>query len=122
MNTLSTAGLLLLTAALTIPAVAKTRSEGVTLYHDAVVNGTTLPAGDYVVRYDVDGTNAQVSFVRNSKVVATATGQMKQLNDNVQHNQVVLSGEGTPASISEIDFGGKHSGITFGNTATAAGK
>ena len=53
--------LLALALTLSISAFAKPRSESITLYHDATINGTPLPAGEYVVKYDVDGSNAQAS-------------------------------------------------------------
>ena len=49
--------LLALALTLSLSAFAKPKSAGITLYQDATVNGTTLPAGEYVVKYDVEGDN-----------------------------------------------------------------
>jgi len=100
---------LMLTLALS--AVAKPKSGNITLYHDASVNGTSLPAGDYVVKYDVEGTTVQLTFMQGNKEVASTTGQVKTLPKKVSSNQVVLNNENR--SIAEIDFGGKDSAITF---------
>jgi len=112
--------LLALTLTLALGAFAKPRSENITLYHDTTVNGTNLPAGDYVVKYDVDGTNAQVRFTKGGKEVASTTGQVKTLSKKPSSNQVVLGNEGR--TISEIDFGGKDTAITFGSSSESAGK
>ena len=112
--------LLALALTLALSAFAKPRSENITLYHDASVNGTNLPAGNYVVKYDVDGTNAQVKFMQGSKEVASAPAQVKTLPKKAASNQIVLNSEGR--SISEIDFGGKDTAITFGSPSGEAGK
>jgi len=107
---------------LAVTAFAKPRSENITLYQDATVNGTNLPAGEYTVKYDVEGSNAQVRFMQGSKQVATATGQVKTLSKKTGSSQVVLDTEGNMRSISEIDFGGKDVALTFGSNGTEAGK
>ena len=111
---------LALALTLSLSAFAKPRSESITLFHDASLNGTNIPAGDYVVKYDVDGTNAQVKFMQGKKEVASASGQVKTLPKKAPSNQVVLNNEGR--SIAEIDFGGKDTAITFGSTGSSAGK
>lgn len=119
---MSRAGLLLLATTLSLSAFAKPRSENVTLYHDATLNGTTIPAGEYVVKYEVDGSTANVKFVKGNKEVASASGQVKTLNRKVDANQVVLNNGGAVPSISEIDFGGKTSAISFDSMSANAGK
>jgi hypothetical protein len=112
--------LLALALTISLSAFAKSKSETITLYHDASLNGTSLPAGDYVVKYDLDGSNAQVKFLQKGKEVASATGQVKTLDKKAQSNQVVMSDQGR--SISELDFGGKDTAITFGASSAEAGK
>jgi hypothetical protein len=46
---------LALVLTLALSAFAKPKSENITLYHDARVNGASLPAGNYVVKYDFEG-------------------------------------------------------------------
>jgi hypothetical protein len=112
--------LLVLALTISLSAFAKPKSENITLYHDASINGTNLPAGDYVVKYDVDGPNAQVKFMQKGKEVASATGQVKTLDKKAASNQVVMSNQ--DRGISEIDFGGKDTAITFGSSGTMSGK
>lgn len=107
---------------LSLGAFAKEKSESLTLYHDATLNGTNLPAGEYTVKYDVSGTNAQVKFMHGKKEVASATGQVKSLDKKPATSQVVLNTENNARDISEIDFGGKDTAITFASAGTAVGK
>src|SRR5271157_3395081 len=114
--------LLALALTLSLSAFAKPKSESITLYHDATLNGANLPAGDYVVKYDVEGSNAQVRFMKGSKEVASANGQVKTLPKKAESNQIVLNNEGKARSISEIDFGGKDTAISFESAGATAGK
>ncbi|MFZ1134453.1 MAG: hypothetical protein WAN69_05880 [Candidatus Korobacteraceae bacterium] len=114
--------LLVLALTLSVSAFAKPRSESVVLYQDASINGTTLPAGEYVVKYDVDGNNAQVKFMKGSKEVASASGQVKTLTKKPDSNQVVVDTAGNSRTISEIDFGGKDTAISFASGGSSAGK
>ena len=114
--------LLVLGLTVSISAFAKSKSENITLFQDVTVNGTNVPAGDYVVKYDVDGSNAQVRFTKNGKEIASANGQVKTLTQKPVRNQVVLSTAGDTRTISEIDFGGKETAITFESAGAAAGK
>ena len=114
--------LIALALLLSTSAFAKPKSESITLYQDATVNGTNLPAGEYVVKYDVNGSNAQVRFMKGSKEVASANGQVKTLNRKAISNQVVVNDERGSRSISEIDFGGKDTAISFESAGATAGK
>ncbi len=114
--------LLALALTLTVSAFAKPKSESITLYQDASINGTTLPAGDYVVKYDVEGNNAQVKFMKGSKEVASANGQLKTLTKKPDASQVVVDSTGNLRSISELDFGGKDTAISFASGGSSAGK
>jgi len=56
-----------------IPALAK-NSRTVTFSHDVVLNGTTLPAGQYTVRWKTHSSGATIEFVQRHKVVLTTDG------------------------------------------------
>jgi hypothetical protein len=114
--------LLALALTLSLSAFAKPKSAGITLYQDATVNGTTLPAGEYVVKYDVEGDTAQVKFMQGRREVASANGQVKTLATKANSNQVILDTAGNTRSINEIEFGGKDTAITFASTGATAGK
>ena len=112
--------LLALALGIAVSAVAKSKTESITLRQDATLNGTTLPAGTYVVKYTVEGSTADVKFIQGKKEIASAQGQVKPVEKKVSLNQLILSSEGR--NIQEIDFGGSDTAITFGASGSAAGK
>ena len=114
--------LLVLALTVSISAFARSKSENVSLFQDVTVNGTNVPAGDYVVKYEIEGSNAQVKFTKNGKEIATANGQVKTLTQKPVRNQVVLNTAGDSRTISEIDFGGKDTAITFQGAGETTGK
>lgn len=115
-------GLLALALGLTVSAYAKSKSAGITLYQDATLNGTNVPAGDYTLKYDVDGSNAQVRLMKGNHEVATANGQVKSLSKKPDSNQVILDTTGNARAISEIDLRGQDTAISFATAGSAAGK
>jgi hypothetical protein len=114
--------LFVLALTVSIGAFARSKSESISLFQDVTVNGANVPKGDYVVKYDIDGSNAQVRFTQNGKEIASANGQVKTLSKKPVRNQVLLSTAGGTHTISEIDFGGKDTAITFEGADAAAGK
>ncbi len=107
---------------LSISAFAGSKSQTLTLAHDAQLNGTTLPAGEYTLKYDTNGPSCQVKVLKGNKEVASAQGQVKQLASKPDHDQVVLAtGNGLP-SINEVDFSNSTTAITFESSMANAGK
>ncbi len=122
-RTVVRAALFIFALTMSVTAFAGSKSENVTLYHDAQLNGKTIPAGDYTVKCDTSGSTAQVKFLRNGKEVASASGQVKQLSNAPDHNQVVTQDGNGAATISEIDFGHSNTGVSFDSASMAnAGK
>jgi hypothetical protein len=122
-RTVVRAALFIFALTMSVTAFASSKSENVTLYHDAQLNGKTIPAGDYTVKCDTSGSTAQVKFLRNGKEIASANGQVKQLSTAPDHNQVVTQDGNGAATISEIDFGHSNTGISFDSASMAnAGK
>jgi len=105
---------------LSISAFAASKSETITLYHDAQLNGKTLRAGDYTVKCETTGSTAQVKFLRNGKEVASATGQVKQLSNSPDSAQLVTNDGNGSLTISEIDFAHSNTGVTFDSNAMSA--
>jgi len=70
-----------------IPALA-THSRTVTFSHDIVVNGTTLPAGQYNVRWETDSPEATVEFVQHHKVVFSTGGRFEERFKGYDRNVV----------------------------------
>jgi hypothetical protein len=121
---LARVALLVFAVTMSISAFAGSKAESLTLYQDAQLNGTTIPAGEYTVKYDANGSTCLVKVMKGKKTVATANGELKQLADKPQHTQVLLQTDtgGLPA-VNEMDFSGSTTAITFSpGMTTASGK
>src|SRR5208337_1828000 len=71
-----------------IPALAKD-SRTVTFGHDFVLNGTTLPAGQYTVRWETNGSGTTIEFVKHHNVVLTTDGGFEERSKGYSRNVVV---------------------------------
>ena len=118
---LARVALLVFAVTMSLNAFAGSKSESLTLLHDAQLNGTNIPAGDYTVKYDANGSTCLVKVMKGSKTVATANGELKQLANKPQRDQVVLQDDpgGLPA-VSEMDFSNSTTAISFSSNATTA--
>ncbi len=110
--------LLALTLSISAFAASNSKSESVKLFNATQVNGKTLPAGEYTVKCETTGSNAQVKFLKNGKEVASANGQVKQLTSHPDHTQVITQDSGSASTISEIDFAHSATGISFDSAGT----
>ena len=122
---LARVALLLIAVTMSITAFAGSsgKTTTLTLLHDAQLNGKTLPAGEYTLKYDTNGSSCQVKFLKGSKEVAAAEGQVKDLEKAPQHDQVVLNNGGNVPTISEVDFRNSTKAISFDSSmANVAGK
>ena len=121
---LARAALFVFAVTMSISAFAGSKSESVTLLHDAQLNGTTIPAGEYTVKYDANGSTCLVKVMKGNKTVATANGELKQLSSKPQHDQILLRNDtGSLPAVSEMDFSNSKTAITFdSNVTTASGK
>ena len=108
--------LVLLTALLLasgIPASAK-NSRSVTLSHDAVLSGTSLPAGIYVIRWEAHNPEATVEFVQNNKVVLSTVGRIEERNGKNNRNAVIYdTASNGNVSLTEIRLGGSREALVF---------
>ena len=109
--TLVVSATLLMTAG--IPGFAK-NSKNIALAHQVVLNGTTLPAGQYAVRWEGKSPQANVEFVQNKKVVVSTQGKFEDRGKKYDSNAVVYATTPDGAStISEIRFGGSSEVLVF---------
>jgi hypothetical protein len=96
-----------------IPGLAK-NSRTVTLTHDVVLNGTTLPAGKYVVQWEAQSSRTTVEFARGHKVVLSTECKFEDRGNKYPSNMVVYdtASDGT-STISEIRFAGSSEVLVF---------
>ena len=96
-----------------IPGFAK-NSRTVAISQSVVVSGTTLPAGEYAVRWQGQSSQASVEFVKDKKVVASAQCKFEDRGKKYDSSTVIYatSPDGSNA-ISEIRFAGSSEVLVF---------
>jgi hypothetical protein len=115
--------MLVLAITMSVSALAGTiKKDTVSLNHDVQLNGKTIPAGEYRVTCETNGTTAQVKFMQGKKEVASATGQTKDLGQRMPTSRLLLNnaGGGVPA-IQELDLTG-NMGVVFGSATANSGE
>jgi hypothetical protein len=100
--------------ALTLTLSAFATQKSILLSGDSTLNGQKLKAGEYKVDYQVKGQNAEVKFIRNNKVVASATGEVVTLDKPANDSTIQRSSnpDGT-STITEIQFEKDKSAVRF---------
>lgn len=85
------------------------------------VNGTTLPAGDYVAKWDGSGPSVQVSIIRNGRTVTTVPATVVQLDQKSPDDAAEVQNlPGGRRELTTLHFSGKKYSLRLGGTATAA--
>ena len=96
-----------------IPGFAK-NSRNIAISHAVVVSGTTLPAGQYAIRWEAQSAQASVQFVKGKKVVASAQCKLEDRGKKYDSSTVIYATnpDGSNA-ISEIRFAGSSQVLVF---------
>jgi len=117
--TLAVTAVLILGVALSAAAADKT----ITLNNPVILNGTTLQPGDYKLNYTTNGTSTEVKILKGKNTVATATGEVVNLERAAADDAVVthVNDDGS-RTIQEFQFAGKKSAIRFGAESMDKGK
>jgi len=106
---------LVLVLALTTTALAAaTGSANIKLSSAAQLNGTSLAAGEYKVKWESRSPEADVTFLQGKKTVATAHAKLVDRDQAARENAVVTRANSDGSeSIVEIRFEGKKSVLVF---------
>ena len=84
------------------------------------VNGTTLPAGDYVAKWDGSGPTVQVSITRNGKTVATVPAKLVQLDQKASQDAAEIQNlAGGRRELTTLQFSGKKYSLQLAGAAIA---
>jgi hypothetical protein len=80
------------------------------------VNGTSLPAGDYQLRWEGNGPNVQLNILKGNKVVTTTDAHVIDLAAKSRSNAAVTNANPDGSrSLSEIRMAGKKFAFALGN-------
>jgi hypothetical protein len=114
------AGLTLLLATSVFAANTHNNKGSLQLQNSVTVSGKTVPAGDYSVKWEGTGSNVQLNILQGSKVVASTSARLVDLDQSSVSDSTVLksNGDGTK-SLAEIRFGGKKYAIALDESASA---
>jgi hypothetical protein len=87
------------------------------------VAGTKVPAGDYILRYEIKGKAADVTVLQGTKAVANTKAEIVERTDPSPYNSIVRSenADGT-SSLKEIQMANKKQVIRLQTEETAVGK
>lgn len=105
---------LLMACLLTISAFAAEKT--IHLRNTTEIAGQTLAAGEYTMKYELQGTTTKVHFLQDKKKVASVSGHVVEMSMPPKDDAVVLksNGDGT-LKLLELQFAGKKSAIKFGS-------
>ena len=86
----------------------------IVLHTDAVVAGSHLASGKYDVQWQTHSPEATVSFLKESKVVATVTGKVVDRGKKYASNEVLFDNDGTGGNVvQELRFKDSSQVIVF---------
>jgi hypothetical protein len=95
------------------PGFAK-NSRTIAFTHDVVLSGTTLPAGQYVVRWEAQSPRTTVEFARGNKTVFSTECRFEDRGKKYPSDMVVyLAASNGTMTISEIRFAGSSEVLVF---------
>lgn len=101
---------------------ANTHNKGsLQLMNSVTISGTTVPAGDYSVKWEGTGSNVQLNILRGSKVVASTPARLVDLDQSSSSDTALFKSNGDGSkSLAEIRFGGKKYALAIGNESASA--
>ena len=114
-------GLSLLLATSVFAANTHNNKGALQLQNSVTISGTTVPAGDYAVKWEGTGSNVQLNILKGSKVVASSPARLIDLEQSSDRDSTVLKSNGDGSkSLSEIRFNGKKYALAIGNESANA--
>ena len=109
---------LVLAILLPAAALAETHTGSLNLPTAASLNGKQLEPGIYKVRWEGEGSSAQISILKGKATVASANANVVNRDRAERTNSVVFSSAtDVQKNISEIRFEGKKTVLTFENAS-----
>ncbi len=115
-------GLLLgLTLLLATSVFASGNKGSLQTLNAVTVNGKTLPAGDYSLKWEGTGSSVQLNILKGSKVVATTPARVIDLKQSPNQDQaLVKNNDDGSKSLAEVRFGGKKYALQIGEETNSS--
>jgi hypothetical protein len=86
----------------------------------AQVNGQSIPAGDYQLRWEGTGDNVEVSVMQGKKVVTKTAAKLVEVNDKFDHDATVVDRTASGPTVTEVRFAGKKYALVLTGAEKAA--
>ncbi len=84
------------------------------------VNGTTIPAGDYVAKWSGSGPTVQVNIVKNGKTLATVPAKLVQSEKKASDDSAeIQNGAAGKRELTALHFSGKKYSIELSGATEA---
>jgi hypothetical protein len=108
---------------LTVAVGAFAGDKSLTFSSATSLNGQKIEPGEYKVKYNVNGSTADVQILQNKKQVASAAGQVVENGITANRDRVVLqnNGDGT-TKVVEIQFANQRTAIRFASDSASGGR
>jgi hypothetical protein len=114
-------GLTLLLATSVFAANTHNNKGSLQLQNSVTISGKTVPAGDYSVKWEGTGSNVQLNILRGSKVIASTSARLVDLDQSAGSDSTVLKNNGDGSkSLAEIRFGGRKYAIAIADESSSA--
>jgi hypothetical protein len=119
-NQLAKSAVLALAVMVATSAFAGSNSGSLHLTEGAQINGQSVPAGDYKVRWEGTGSNVEVSFLQGRKVVTKVPARVIELQDKSSYDAAIVDRSSSTPSVSEVRFAGKKFALSLSGGEKAA--
>jgi hypothetical protein len=115
------AKVMVLGLAVLVATGASAANKGTFRAQEAVeINGHQLPPGEYQVRWEGNGPNVEISFVKGNKEIAKTRATVVQLPQNPTFDSSLVNHANGKAVVSQIQFAGKRTAFNLeGSDRTA---
>jgi hypothetical protein len=107
---------------LALSALAGENKGSFTLPSTAQLEGKSLAAGEYKVRWEGTGPEVQVTVSQGKNTIATIPAKLVERSEKARRNAVVLNNNGGQSQIMELQLAGKQAALVFENAASVAQK
>ncbi len=92
-------------------AIAKDKSEMVTIPQDVVINGTLVKRGDYKLKFDEQ--SGELQLLKGKKVVARTTARLEQRDEKAQRTEFRTFRQGDARLLKSITFRGDRESLVM---------
>jgi ABC-type molybdate transport system substrate-binding protein len=107
---------------LALSAFAGENKGSFTLPSTAQLEGKSLAAGEYKVRWEGTGPEVQVTVTQGKNTIATLPARLVERSEKARRNAVVVNNSGSASHIIELQLAGKQAALVFGSEASVAQK